>query len=85
MQTKKITTFQRIIYIFFGFAGILGIWRTGFWYGSMPDTIFHTAVLIAAVNWGILGISGRDIVEWIKELFIYYSGSKKVESIIQDD
>ena len=76
MQRQKITTFQRIIYIFFGFSGILGIWKTGFWYGSTPATIFHTAVLIAAVNWGILGISGRDIVEWIEELFGIFRKTK---------
>ena len=80
MPRQKITTFQKIVYIFFGFSGILAIWKTGFWYGSIPATIFHTAVLIAAVNWGLLGIIGKDIVEWIEELFAILSKAKANKS-----
>jgi uncharacterized membrane protein YuzA (DUF378 family) len=63
---KRISVFQRVVYIFFGFSGIVAIVATGFWYGSVTATIFHTTVLIAATNWGIVGITGRDIVEWIE-------------------
>lgn len=76
MQKRKITVFQRIIYIFFGFSGILAIWKTGFWYGSVIATIFHSTVLIAAVDWGVLGVSGRDIVQWIEKLFGIFSKTK---------
>jgi len=61
---KKISVFRRIVYIFFGLSGIVGIVATGFWYGNVIATIFHSAVLIAAVNWGVLGITGKDLVEW---------------------
>jgi uncharacterized membrane protein YuzA (DUF378 family) len=63
---KRISVFRKIVYIFFGLSGIVGIVATGFWYGSVIATIFHTTVLIAAVNWGVLGITGKDIVEWIE-------------------
>jgi uncharacterized membrane protein YuzA (DUF378 family) len=63
---KKISSFRRIVYIFFGLSGIAGIVATGFWLGNVISTIFHTTVLIAAVNWGVLGITGKDILEWIE-------------------
>lgn len=63
---KRISVFRRIVYIFFGFSGIVAIVATGFWYGNVIATIFHTTVLIAATNWGVLGITGKDIVEWIE-------------------
>jgi hypothetical protein len=44
-------------------SGNSGYW---FWYGNVIATIFHTTVLIAATNWGVLGITGKDIVEWIE-------------------
>jgi hypothetical protein len=49
-----------------GFAGIVAIVKTGFWYGNVIATIFHTTVLIAATNWGVMVITGKDIVEWIE-------------------
>jgi uncharacterized membrane protein YuzA (DUF378 family) len=63
---KKISVSRRVVYIFFGFCGIVAIVKTGFWYGNVIATIFHTAVLIAATNWGVMGITGKDIVEWIE-------------------
>ena len=63
---KRISVFRRVVYIFFGLSGIVGIVATGFWYGNVIATIFHTTVLIAAANWGVLGITGKDIVEWIE-------------------
>ena len=63
---KRISVFRRVVYIFFGLSGIVGIVATGFWYGNVIATIFHTTVLIAAANWGVLGITSKDIVEWIE-------------------
>jgi uncharacterized membrane protein YuzA (DUF378 family) len=63
---KKISAFRKIVYIFFGFSGVVAIAATGFWYGNVIATIFHTTVLIAAVSWGVLGITDKDIVEWIE-------------------
>jgi uncharacterized membrane protein YuzA (DUF378 family) len=65
-MAKKISVLRRIVYIFFGFAGVVAIVATGFWYGNVIATIFHTTVLIAATNWGVMGITGKDIVEWIE-------------------
>ena len=63
---KEISVFRRVIYIFFGLCGIVGIVKTGFWYGSVMATIFHSTTLIAATNWGVMGITGKDILEWIE-------------------
>ena len=63
---KKMSIFRRVVYIFFGFAGIVAIVKTGFWWGDVIATIFHTTVLIASTNWGVMGITGKDIVEWIE-------------------
>jgi uncharacterized membrane protein YuzA (DUF378 family) len=63
---KKISVFRRVVYILFGFSGIVAIVKTGFWYGSVIATIVHTVAVIAATNWGIMGITGKDIVEWIE-------------------
>ena len=65
-MAQKISVFRRIVYIYFGFAGVVATIATGFWYGSVIATIFHTTVLIASTNWGVLGITGKDIVEWIE-------------------
>ena len=65
-MAKQISVFRRIVYIFFGFSGVVAIIATGFWYGNVIATIFHTTVLIASTNWGIMGITGKDIVEWIE-------------------
>jgi uncharacterized membrane protein YuzA (DUF378 family) len=63
---RGISVFRRVVYIVFGFYGILAIVKTGFWYDNVMGTISHTIVLIAATNWGVLGITGKDIVEWIE-------------------
>jgi len=63
---KRISVFRRVVYIFFGLSGIVGIVATGFWYGNVIATIFHTTVLIAAANWGVLSITGKDIVNGLK-------------------
>ena len=65
-MAQKISVFRRIVYIYFGFAGVVATIATGFWYGSVIATIFHTTVLIASTNWGVMGITGKDIVEWIE-------------------
>jgi uncharacterized membrane protein YuzA (DUF378 family) len=65
-MAKRISVFRRIVYIFFGLAGLVAIAATGFWYGNVIATIFHTTVLIASTNWGIMGVTGKDIVEWIE-------------------
>lgn len=65
-MAKKFSVFRRIVYCFFGFSGVVAIVATGFWYGNVIATIFHTTVLIASTNWGIMGITGKDIVEWIE-------------------
>jgi len=57
---------RRIIYLIFGISGVVAIWATGFWYGSVTATFFHSTVLIASTNWGIVGLTGHDIVEWIE-------------------
>lgn len=58
----KISIFRRIIYIFFGIAGVLAMIKTGFWHNNIIGTIFHSTVLIASANWGVLGVTGKDIV-----------------------
>ncbi len=63
---KKISVFRRVVYILFGFSGIVAIVKTGFWYGSVMATIVHTITLIAATDWGVKGITGKDIAEWIE-------------------
>ena len=63
---NKISIIRRIIYIIFGISGIVAIWATGFWYGNLIATFFHSTVLIAATNWGIMGVTDKDIVEWIE-------------------
>jgi uncharacterized membrane protein YuzA (DUF378 family) len=63
---KQISVFRRVVYICFGFCGMLGVVKSGIWYGSILATIFHTLALIAATNWGVVGITGKDIVEWIE-------------------
>jgi uncharacterized membrane protein YuzA (DUF378 family) len=68
METKM-SVFRRVVYIFFGFAGILAIWKTGFWWKNVIATIFHTTTLIAATDWAVVGITGKDIVEWIEIAF----------------
>jgi uncharacterized membrane protein YuzA (DUF378 family) len=63
---KKISVFRRVVYILIGFSGLVGTVTTGFWYGNVIATIFHTTALIGATNWGVVSITGRDIVEWIE-------------------
>ena len=63
---KKISVFRRVVYIFFGFCGIIAMVKTGFWYGSVIATIFHTTTLMAVTNWGVKGITGKDTLEWIE-------------------
>jgi uncharacterized membrane protein YuzA (DUF378 family) len=63
---KRLSIFRRVVYIFFGFSGIVATVTTGFWYDNVIGTIFHTTVLIATMNWGVLGMTGKDIVEWIE-------------------
>ena len=63
---NKMSTVRRTIYLVFGVSGIVATWATGFWYGSIIATFFHCTVLVASTNWGIVGITGRDIVEWIE-------------------
>ncbi len=63
---KRMSIARRVVYIYFGIAGSVAMWVTGFWYGNVRATIFHSTVLIASTNWGILGITGKDIVEWIE-------------------
>jgi uncharacterized membrane protein YuzA (DUF378 family) len=63
---NKMSIIRRIIYLIFGISGVVAIWATGFWYGSVVATFFHSTVLIASTNWGLVGITGRDIVEWIE-------------------
>ena len=63
---NKISLTRRIIYLIFGISGAAGIWFTGFWFGNVIASFFHSTVLIASTNWGIVGITGRDAVEWIE-------------------
>ncbi len=63
---NRMSILRRVVYIYFGFAGAVAIWATGFWWGDVRATIFHSTVLIASTNWGVLGITGKDIVEWIE-------------------
>lgn len=63
---RRISVFRRAVYIFFGVSGVIATVVTGFWYGNVMATIFHTTVLVAATNWGVLGITGKDAVEWIE-------------------
>ena len=30
---------------------------------------FHLSIMIASMNWGVLGITGKDVVEWIEIAF----------------
>ncbi len=66
---KGISAFRRVVYLFFGFSGIVAIVATGFWYDNIIASIFHTTVLIAATNWGVLGVTGKDVVEWLEIAF----------------
>jgi len=66
---KKISVPCRVVYLLFGFSGIVAIVKTGFWYGSVMATLFHTLVLIAAVDWGVVGVTGKDIAEWMETAF----------------
>ncbi len=63
---KRISVFRRVVYVVFGICGVVAIAATGFWYGNPIATFFHTTVLIAATSWGIMGITGKDLVEWIE-------------------
>jgi len=63
---KKMSVFRRVVYLFFGLAGILAIVHTGFWWNNIIGTIFHTTTLIAAADWAVVGITGKDFVEWIE-------------------
>lgn len=65
-MVNKMSIIRRIIYLIFGISGVVAIWATGFWYGNAIATFFHSTVLIASTNWGLVGITGRDIVEWIE-------------------
>lgn len=63
---KRMSVFRRVVYIYFGFSGVVGIIATGFWHEHPLATIFHLTVMVASMNWGVLGITGKDIVEWIE-------------------
>ena len=63
---RKMSVVRRVVYIVFGIAGIVAMVKTGFWWGSVIPTIFHSTVLIASANWGLVGITGKGIVEWIE-------------------
>lgn len=65
-MANKISLARRILYLVFGISGALGLWFTGFRFGNAVGSFFHSAVLIGAVNWGIVGITGRDGFEWIE-------------------
>jgi uncharacterized membrane protein YuzA (DUF378 family) len=68
---NRLSLFQRIVYIFFGFSGILSIIATtNILYTSKPIKVFfHITIMVASMNWGVLGITGRDVVEWIEIAF----------------
>ena len=62
----KMSIMRRIIYLIFGICGILATLKTGFWYHNTIGSIIHSIVMISSINWGIVGITGRDIVEWVE-------------------
>jgi len=63
---KRIPVFRRVVYIYFGFSGVMMMLKTGFWHEHPIATIFHCTVMICSMNWGVLGITGKDTVEWIE-------------------
>ena len=65
---KRLSLFQRIVYIFFGFTGLVSIIATTNYLRINPPikVFFHLSIMIASMNWGVLGITGKDVVEWIE-------------------
>jgi uncharacterized membrane protein YuzA (DUF378 family) len=65
---KRLSLFQRVVYIFFGFSGVVSIIATTkYLYTNTPIKVFfHLSIMTASMNWGVLGITGKDVVEWIE-------------------
>jgi uncharacterized membrane protein YuzA (DUF378 family) len=65
---KRLSLFQRVVYIFFGFTGLVSIIATTNYLRTNPPikVFFHLSIMVASMNWGVLGITGKDIVEWIE-------------------
>ncbi len=68
---KRLSLFQRIVYIFFGFTGLVSIIATTHYLRTNPPikVFFHLSIMVASMNWGVLGITGKDVVEWIEIAF----------------
>ena len=66
---KKISVFRRVVYIYFGITGILMLIRTGIWHKDFISTFFRATVVVCTLNWGVLGITGKELVEWIEIAF----------------
>jgi len=65
---NRLSLFQRIVYIFFGFTGLVSIIATTNYLRTNPPikVFFHLSIMVASMNWGVLGITGKDVVEWIE-------------------